>query len=71
LKWVRSESACKPLIILVLSSSKQDGDVGRAYRLGANSYLVKPNDYLGLADLARVLASYWLQWSRFPKLGPP
>src|SRR5262245_39720959 len=66
LEWIRSQRVLNGLIAVVLSSSRQDSDISRAYELGANSYVTKPNDYDGLIEMSRVLLSYWLSYSKFP-----
>lgn len=42
LEAVRADRRTRELPIVVLSSSAETGDVDSAYRLGANSYVVKP-----------------------------
>ena len=69
LEWIRGQPSLQGLIVVVLSSSRQDRDISRAYELGANSYVVKPNDYEGLIEMTRVLVTYWLNWSKFPAAG--
>lgn len=60
LQWVRSTDGLKQLPIVVLSSSNHQGDVQRAYALGANSFLVKPVSFEALIDLAKSIQGYWL-----------
>lgn len=60
LDWLRRQPALKRLPVVVLTSSKEPGDVNRAYDLGANSYLVKPLGFDALLDLVRSLNVYWL-----------
>src|SRR5437868_12776557 len=43
LEWIRQQSALRSLIVIILSSSIYEGDVRRAYELGANAFLVKPS----------------------------
>src|SRR4051794_32191376 len=38
LKWIRQESACRSLIVVVLTSSDEISDVNEAYARGANSF---------------------------------
>jgi CheY-like chemotaxis protein len=66
LKWVRKQRGLRRLPILVLTSSDLDTDVGRAYDLGANSYLVKPSDLDDLGELARDVERYWRRRNRSP-----
>lgn len=48
------------MVVVVLTSSRQAGDVDRAYALGANSYLVKPISPASLGELVGALGLYWL-----------
>lgn len=66
LAWVRSHPGLTGLRILVLTSSDRTNDVNRAYRLGANSFLVKPYDFEDLVALARLIQEYWLERSKCP-----
>jgi DNA-binding NarL/FixJ family response regulator len=45
--------------VVVLTSSRENRDVDRAYELGANSYLVKPVDFDGLLEMIRTTGLYW------------
>lgn len=64
LRELRSDERTRRIPVVVVSSSDRDSDVREAYRLGANSYLVKrfdparPGEYL--VDAAR----YWLELNR-------
>lgn len=51
LKWVRDQTCFCDLPILILTSSSQDRDIGAAYELGANGYLVKPANSDRLIEL--------------------
>jgi CheY-like chemotaxis protein len=64
LEWLRQQPGLKRIVVIVLSSSSELADINRAYDLGANSYLVKPGDFLALVDLVNSLASYWLAVNR-------
>ena len=50
----------------MLTSSRDSGDINRAYDLGANSYLVKPVACENLLDLIRSLNMYWLVLNQHP-----
>ena len=67
LKWVRSQSGLKSLIVVVLTSSAELRDVNEAYSLGANSFMVKPMDFENAPNLADLINAYWLQHNRFPE----
>ncbi|WP_225889775.1 response regulator [Indioceanicola profundi] len=60
LEWLRAQPA--PLgrtPVVVLTSSRENHDVARAYELGANSYLVKPVDFDGLLEMIKTAGLYW------------
>jgi len=61
LEWLRGQPGLAQLPALVLSSSGQDEDISRARGLGARDYLVKPTDLAQLSELAREIATKWLQ----------
>ncbi len=61
LKWVRTTPHVCTLPVLMLTSSNQETDVHRAYLLGANGYLVKPNDPRELLSMVEAIRSFWLQ----------
>jgi CheY-like chemotaxis protein len=48
------------LPVVVLTISGEDDDVERAYRLGANSYIVKPVDFDKFTEVASQIDLYWL-----------
>jgi len=60
LEWVRSQPGLRHMIVVVLTASKQIEDIERAYELGANSYLVKPQDPRELVSIVQRLQAYWL-----------
>lgn len=70
LEWLRKQPSLKRLPVVVLTSSKEPGDVNRAYDLGANSYLVKPLGFDSLLDLVRSLNLYWLNLNEKAELHP-
>lgn len=61
LRQLRSDPRSVAVPIVVLSSSRTESDVQEAYRLGANSYLVKPVDFEHFTELIGRLGAYWLQ----------
>lgn len=66
LHWIRSDKVLKGLIVIVLTTSAETIDIDDAYRLGANSYLVKPPSSAALLDLTKSLKLYWLETNRSP-----
>jgi CheY-like chemotaxis protein len=61
LQWIRHQPHLKTLLVLILTTSREDSDVQRAYELGVNSFLVKPPGADQLKDLVALIKSYWLE----------
>jgi CheY-like chemotaxis protein len=68
IQWVREQPGLKRLPLVVLTSSKEDPDINRAYELGANTYLVKPVKFEGLVEMMKTLNLYWLILAEKPKV---
>lgn len=66
LHWIRLDAKLRSLIVVVLTSSAETIDIDAAYKLGANSYLVKPPSSAALLDLTKSLKLYWLETNRSP-----
>ena len=58
LRWVREQPLLKDLKIVVMTGSKENEDVQRAYNLGADSYLVKPSKFSDLIVITQSLKGY-------------
>lgn len=63
---IRGDERTRFLPVVILTSSDEDRDVIEGYRLGANSYVRKPVDFVQFADAARQLGLYWLLINRAP-----
>jgi CheY-like chemotaxis protein len=59
LAWIHDHQEFRTIPTIVLSSSKQENDVARAYELGANTYMVKPSDFDTLAEMVKLIRDYW------------
>jgi CheY-like chemotaxis protein len=68
LRWIRSKTELETLVVIVLTSSNEPSDLKQSYRLGANSYVVKPPTASQLLDLAKAFKWYWLQFNEFEKV---
>jgi CheY-like chemotaxis protein len=69
LQWLRGESGLPCITVIVFSSSGHEGDVEQAYRLGANSFVVKPAEMPEREDFARAVKDYWLRFHQFAPAG--
>ena len=60
LRRLRAEERTRTLPVVVLTSSREEQDLVESYRLGANSYVRKPVDFMQFADATQTLGLYWL-----------
>ena len=60
LRRIRGDSRTQLLPVVVLTTSTEDKDRTEGYRLGANSYVRKPVDFVQFAEAVRQLGLYWL-----------
>jgi hypothetical protein len=56
---LKSSPVSRNLPVVVLTSSAEYQDVTAAYRLGANSYIVKPVDFERFLEVADRIELYW------------
>jgi CheY-like chemotaxis protein len=69
LNWVRrQDTPLKRMPVVVLTSSRHSADINRAYDLGANSYLSKPDTSAKLHDLVSHIQQYWVEVNEGPDL---
>lgn len=54
--------------VLVLTTSREERDVVRAYDLGANSFIVKPVSFSGLVHVVDGIKRYWFKLVSLPQL---
>ena len=64
LQWLRDHPESKVIPTLMFSSSAQPEDVERAYRLGANAYLVKPASLPELEEMMRYAYEFWARCAK-------
>src|SRR5690349_8172627 len=55
LQWIRRQPNLRQLRVIVLTSSEQYRDINRAYELGANSFLIKPNEFEHFHEVSKLL----------------
>lgn len=67
LRRLRLESHTRRLPIVVLTASREQADVEEAYRLGANSYIAKPEHPEQLVQLIHSITTYWLEHNLGPR----
>jgi CheY-like chemotaxis protein len=70
LEWVRKQNDLRRLLVVVMTSSDEPQDVDRAYDLGANSFVRKPDDFTNLIKISQKLHDYWMETNLGPDCSP-
>ena len=60
LQRIRSEERTELLPVVILTSSNEQADLVRSYKLGVNSYVRKPVDFNEFVGAVQQLGLYWL-----------
>jgi CheY-like chemotaxis protein len=66
LKQIKSDPRTQMIPVVVLTSSAQDSDVIDSYKLGVNSYIVKPVDFEQFNKSVEQIGFYWVLMNRSP-----
>ncbi|MDA8020105.1 MAG: response regulator [Thermoanaerobaculia bacterium] len=64
---LRAEEKTRLVPVVVLTSSKEDRDIERAYELGVNSYIVKPVEFDSFVKAVGRIGFYWLLLNQHPE----
>jgi two-component system response regulator len=60
LRRLRADERTRLLPVVILTSSTEERDLVEGYRLGANSYVRKPVDFVEFTEAVKQLGLYWL-----------
>jgi two-component system, response regulator len=64
---IKSDEALCDIPVVILTTSTDDEDIRRSYRLGANSFIAKPTTHAALVGVMRDLARYWFDLVELPR----
>lgn len=67
LQKVKSDDRTKSIPVVVLTSSKEDPDIQICYKLGANSYIVKPVGFENFSKAIVETGFYWMLLNQSPR----
>jgi CheY-like chemotaxis protein len=59
LAWIREHPEYRVIPTIIMSSSRLESDVEKAYNLGANTYMIKPSSFEELARVVKLAHEYW------------
>jgi CheY-like chemotaxis protein len=68
LRRIKGDARSKSIPVVVLTSSKEQSDVVESYRLGVNSYIVKPVNFDRFVTAVQELGMYWMLLNQAPKI---
>ena len=67
LRKVKNHSKYSAIPVIVLTTSAEDQDIAEAYRLGCNSYIVKPVEFNKFMEVASQIEVYWCALNTAPR----
>lgn len=71
LRRVRNDSRTATVPVVVLTSSREERDLVESYKLGANSYIVKPVDWEQFTHAVQEVGMYWALLNQPPTVPAP
>ncbi len=66
LRQIKNDQQARKIPVVILTSSKEERDIVESYKLGGNSYIVKPVDFAQFTDAVRQLGLYWILLNQPP-----
>ena len=66
LRRIRADDRTKGIPVVVLTSSQEERDINESYKLGVNSYVVKPVEFDKFYRTVSDLGTYWLLLNKTP-----
>jgi CheY-like chemotaxis protein len=67
LRQLKQHSKYSSIPVVVLTTSVEDQDIEEAYRLGCNSYIVKPVEFDKFMEVASQVEIYWCAINKTPR----
>ena len=67
LRRIKSDERTRRIPVVVLTSSKEERDIVESYKLGVNSYIVKPVDFENFMEAVSDIGLYWLLLNQLPR----
>ena len=66
LRRIRGDDRTRSIPVVVLTSSQEERDINECYKLGVNSYVVKPVEFDKFYKVVGDLGTYWLVLNKSP-----
>ena len=66
LREMKSDARLRKIPVVMMTSSREEGDLRESYELGVNSYVVKPVDFGAFAETIAQVGMYWMIANQAP-----
>jgi CheY-like chemotaxis protein len=66
LQRIKGDARTRTIPVVMLTSSQEESDIVKSYKLGVNSYMVKPVDFDKFFQMVEDLGLYWLLLNKVP-----
>jgi len=70
LRAMKGDAALRSVPVVMLTSSREEGDLVQSYELGVNAYVVKPVDFGDFMNAVSQLGGFWALINEAPPTGP-
>jgi len=67
LRRIKTDERTRAIPVVVMTSSNEERDVLESYRLGVNSYIVKPVEFAAFVETVSKIGMYWMLTNRSPR----
>jgi CheY-like chemotaxis protein len=68
LRALKAEESTRGIPVVIMTSSHEEADLVKSYKLGVNSYVVKPVDFDKFAEVVTEVGLYWMVCNKTPGL---
>ena len=66
LNEIKSDPVLKLIPVVIITSSREETDLVKSYKLGVNAYVVKPVDFTQFTEAIKQLGAFWAVFNEIP-----
>jgi CheY-like chemotaxis protein len=67
LRRIKEDEKLQSIPVVMLTSSREESDLVRSYKLGTNAYVVKPVDFSAFVEAVKQLSIFWTMHNELPR----
>lgn len=71
LRAIKQDENLRTIPVVMLTSSREEPDLVKSYKLGSNAYVVKPVDFASFVEAVKQLGVFWTVHNEVPSGSPP